>query len=324
MAITLKQIQVNGKKDGKDILIPCSNLVMGAGDFLRADNMDVAGEILDRYFECGGNIFDTARHYRHSENAIGKWMELRQNRDQVIIQTKGCHPVRGALDVPRVTPEAIHEDISTSLEMLRTDHVELFALHRDDESVPVGPLMEALHKEVEDGRVYAIGVSNWELARIIQANEYAKTHGLTPLSFNSPNLSLPKVNRPRWEDCVSADDAMIKWHEQTDLPLFSWSSQAGGFFSGRFTRDNLEDSEMVEVYYSEKNWERFARAKELAREKGVTPIQISLAYVLHQSFPTAAVIGPETANELNSSIEAASIHLTQTEVDWLDLRRSNR
>lgn len=320
----MKQIQVNGKKDGKDILIPCSNLVMGAGDFLRADNMDVAGEILDRYFECGGNIFDTARHYRHSENAIGKWMELRQNRDQVIIQTKGCHPVRGALDVPRVTPEAIHEDISTSLEMLRTDHVELFALHRDDESVPVGPLMEALHKEVEDGRVYAIGVSNWELARIIQANEYAKTHGLTPLSFNSPNLSLPKVNRPRWEDCVSADDAMIKWHEQTDLPLFSWSSQAGGFFSGRFTRDNLEDSEMVEVYYSEKNWERFARAKELAREKGVTPIQISLAYVLHQSFPTAAVIGPETANELNSSIEAASIHLTQTEVDWLDLRRSNR
>ncbi|WP_088825914.1 aldo/keto reductase [Listeria goaensis] len=320
----MKQIRVNGKKDGRNILIPCANLVMGAGDFLRADNMDVAAQILDRYFECGGNIFDTARHYRHSENAIGIWMEERKNRDRVIIQTKGCHPVRGALDVPRVTPAAIHEDISTSLEMLRTDHVELFALHRDDETVPVGPLMEALHKEVEDGRVYAIGVSNWELARIIEANEYAQTHGLTPLSFNSPNLSLPKVNRPRWEDCVSADDTMIKWHEQTDLPLFSWSSQAGGFFSGRFTRDNLEDTEMVEVYYSEKNWERYSRAEKLAQEKGVTPIQISLAYVLHQSFPTAAIIGPETTSELNSSIEAADIHLTQLEVDWLDLRRDNR
>lgn len=320
----MKQIEVNGKKDGTNILIPCSNLVMGAGDFLRADNMEVAAPILDHYFECGGNVFDTARHYRHSEKAIGIWMKERNNRDQVVIQTKGCHPVRGALDVPRVTPSAIHEDISTSLDMLQTDHVELFALHRDDETVPVGPLMEAMHEEVVKGRVYAIGVSNWELPRIIEANEYAKAHGITELSFNSPNLSLPKVNRPRWENCVSADDAMIRWHEETGLPLFSWSSQAGGFFSGKFTRDNLEDAEMVEVYYSENNWERYDRAEQLAAEKNVTPIQISLAYVLHQSFQTAAVIGPETKNELNSSIQAATIHLTQSEVDWFDLRRDAR
>ncbi|MBC8831513.1 aldo/keto reductase, partial [Escherichia coli] len=73
--------------------------------------------------------------------------------------TKGGHPVREASDVPRVTPEAIHEDISVSLDTLQTDHVELFALHRDNPDVEVGPIMEAMHKEVEDGRVYAIGLS---------------------------------------------------------------------------------------------------------------------------------------------------------------------
>lgn len=87
----MEKIIVNGRKNGQKIEIACSNLVMGAGDFLRADNMDFAGPVLDQYFEMGGNIFDTARHYRHSEKAIGAWMNMRGNRDSVIIQTKGGH-----------------------------------------------------------------------------------------------------------------------------------------------------------------------------------------------------------------------------------------
>lgn len=316
----MENIIVQGRKNGQKIDIACSNLVMGAGDFLRVDNMDFAGPVLDQYFAFGGNIFDTARHYRHSEKAIGAWMQMRGNRENVVIQTKGGHPVREASDVPRVTPEAIYEDISVSLEMLQTNHVELFALHRDNPAVEVGLIMEALHKEVENGRVYAIGLSNWELPRIIEANEYAMTHGLTPLSFNSPNFSLAKVNRPRWENCVSASEEMVRWHEQTNLPLFSWSSQAGGFFSGEFSEQDPSDTEMVEVYYSESNWERYKRAKELAQKKGCTPIQISLAYVLSQSFPTAAVIGPENQAELKSSVAAANIQLSKEEIAWLDLK----
>lgn len=117
-----------------------------------------------------------------------------------------------------------------------------------------------------------------------------------------------------------ANMEMIRWHEKTNLPLFSWSSQAGGFFSGRYTENDKTDTEMVEVYYSDANWERYKRAKELAQKKACTPIQISLAYVLTQSFPTAAVIGPENETELKSSVAAAGIHLSQSEVDWLDLK----
>ncbi|GIO18979.1 oxidoreductase [Oceanobacillus oncorhynchi subsp. incaldanensis] len=316
----MKYIDIQGKKDGKNITISVSNLLMGSGDFLRPDNMDFAAPVLDKFIEIGGNSFDTARQYRHSEKTLASWMKLRRNRDSLVIHTKACHPTRENPDVARVTPEAIEDDLYTSLETLDTDHVELFALHRDDPTKEVGPIMESLHKQVEKGLVYAIGASNWEIARIIEANKYAAEHKLTPFTFNSPNLSLAKVNRPRWENCVSANDEMIRWHQNSNTPLLAWSSQAGGFFSGRFTPDIKDDVEMVEVYYSEANWERYRRAEELADKKKVTPIQISLAYVLCQTFPTAAVIGPENSNELLSSYDATKILLTDDEVRWLDLK----
>ncbi|MFJ7724657.1 aldo/keto reductase [Neobacillus sp. NPDC097160] len=319
----MKTITVNGTRDHQPITLTCSNIVLGSGDFLRLDNMEFAAPVLDEYMARGGNTFDTARHYRHSEKALGTWMEMRGNRDKLNILTKGCHPVRENSHQPRVTPEAIEEDLMTSLEYLKTDHVEMYALHRDDPTKPVGPIMEALHKQVEAGRIYAIGLSNWELNRIIEADHYAKENGLTRLSFNSPNLSLAKPLKPRWENCVSANSDMVKWHEETGLPLFSWSSQAGGFFSGRFAPEIRDDQEMVEVYYSEENWERYSRAKVLAEKKQASPIQIALSYVLYQSFPTAALIGSENKNELVSSISGAAIELSPEEIHYLDLKRAD-
>lgn len=316
----MKYINIKGYKDGKEIDIKVSAILMGSGDFLRIDNMEFAAPVLDKFVELGGNTFDTARHYRHSEKALCAWIKERNNRDKLTIFTKGCHPVREFPNTPRVNPEAIREDIETSLEMLGTDHVEMFALHRDDVTKPVGPIMEALDKIVKEGKVYAIGVSNWELDRIIEANEYAKEHGLTPFTFNSPNLSLAKCLKPRWPGCVSANEEMIKWHEENNMAMISWSSQAGGFFSGKFTPDYLENQEMVEVFYCEENWQRFERAKKLAVKKNVTPIQIALAYVVNQKFPTGAAIGPEKMDELLSSYEGSIIELTDKEVEWLDLK----
>lgn len=112
---------------------------------------------------------------------------------------------------------------------------------------------------------------------------------------------------------------MIQWHQSNGMPLLSWSSQAGGFFSGRYSPDKLDNKEVVEVYYTKDNWERYRRATELASCKGASVIQIALAYVLHQSYPTAALIGPETVAELQSSIEGSGICLTESEIQWLDL-----
>ncbi len=295
----------------------CSQLVIGSMIF-SPDRMELVREMLDEYVSLGGNTIDTAHIYNggKSELAIGQWLKERNNRDDIVIIDKGAHhDAKG----PRVNREAIASDLRDSLARLQVDYIDIYMLHRDDPNVPVSTIIDILNEHVQAGTVRALGASNWSHRRIQEANEYAAAHGLKGFACNSPNLSLAKPNEPRWPGCVSADAEACAWHEQQQMPLFSWSSQAGGFFTGRFSPDQPNDAEMVRVYYSNDNWERYRRAEQLAKEKGVTANDIALAYVLHQPFPTCAIIGPHNVNELHSSFRAIGVTLKPEEIRWLDL-----
>jgi aryl-alcohol dehydrogenase-like predicted oxidoreductase len=299
----------------------CSQLIMGSGDLRNLDEQEQI--MLANYIQAGGNTFDTAHQYRGREAVLGQWISQQKNRHEVIILTKGAHHDDGSPG-PRVNPQAITKDLTESLERLGTDYVDLYALHRDDPSVEVGPIMEVLNEHIAASRIRAIGASNWSRQRIMAANDYAASHGLIGFSFNSPNLSLAIPNEPMWAGCVSADRETRSWHQQNQLALLAWSSQAGGFFSGRFTPDNQSNPEMVRVYYSKSNWERFRRAKQLAEEKNVTAIQIALAFVLNQRFPTCAIIGPRNPEEFDSSLGALEVQVSQRELEWLDLNKEEK
>ncbi|MFC0470766.1 aldo/keto reductase [Halalkalibacter kiskunsagensis] len=295
---------------------PVSALIQGS-DYFRPSVYEKVCNVLDRYFAIGGNTIDTAHIYcgGESEVAIGKWMNDRNNREDVIILTKGAHHDQHG---PRVNPEAITKDLFESLERLGTDYIDLYALHRDDPSVPVSVIIDILNEHISAGRIKAIGGSNWTVERLQEANEYAASKGLVGFSFSSPNLSLAKANEPFWAGCVSADATDCKWHKEHQLPLLSWSSQARGFFTGRFTPEDQSNEDIVRVFYSDANWDRLRRAEQLATEKGVSTIQIALAYVLNQPFPTCALIGAQNEEELRSCFEGAEIVLTQDEVKWLE------
>ena len=112
----------------------------------------------------------------------------------------------------------------------------------------------------------------------------------------------------------------LAWHEQTKLPLLSWSSQARGSSStGRFTPEVRDNEDLVRVSDSDDNWERLHRAEQLANSKKTTPIQIALAYVLNQTFPTCALIGAQNQAELLSCDEGSRITLTPAEIAWLGI-----
>jgi len=115
-----------------------------------------------------------------------------------------------------------------------------------------------------------------------------------------------------------ADAASRKWFEDTRIPLLAWSSLARGFFVRGNPADE-SDREMVYCWYAEDNFRRLERAKELAAKKGVQPVQIALAWVLHQPFSTHALIGPAELRELMVSLDALDIELTPEEVKWLNL-----
>ncbi|MGG3470397.1 aldo/keto reductase [Neobacillus pocheonensis] len=317
----MNYIMLKGLADNKSIEKKCSRLIMGTAGFYQLADKEQAFTIMDQFVAMGGNMFDTAHQYINSEEILGEWAESRGIRKDIFILTKGAHPDDGEPG-PRVNREAINKDVKESLARLRTDYIDFYALHRDDTRVEVGPIMEALNEHMAAGRIHAIGASNWSHTRIQEANDYAAKHGLIGFTFNSPNLSLAQCNKPRWAGCVSVNEEISNWHKGTQMPLLSWSSQAGGFFSGRFSPENRENEEMVEVYYSDENWERFNLAQKLAEEKGATAIEIALAYVLNQPYPTAAIIGPEKVEELLSSIKGAEIILTSVEMDMLNLRDS--
>ncbi|WP_028559909.1 aldo/keto reductase [Paenibacillus pinihumi] len=308
----MKHIEIPGLRNG------VSRLIMGS-DYFMPEVYDLVRKNLDAFAAIGGNTIDTAFIYREgrSEQAIGMWVEERGNRSEINLWTKGAHPNK---DGKRVNRAAIQEELSISLERLRTDYVDLYALHRDDTDVPVGEILEILNEQVEAGRILAFGASNWTWQRLAEAQSYAESHGLRGFSFSSPNLALAKAKEAYWDGCISVDEETLQWHGQSKLPIFSWSSQARGFFTGRFTRDDHSDADLVRVFYNDENWERYDRAQELAKQKGVSIIQIALAYVLNQSFGTAAIIGPQNEAELLSCRDAETISLTDEEVKWLDLK----
>lgn len=304
----------------RGIELPISRLVLGSM-VLSPRAFDASCALLDRFASCGGNAIDTAHVYGggDAERALGEWMRLRGNRAEVVIVGKGAAP--DARGDRRVTPEAIAADLAESLQRLGTGYIDLYLLHRDDPAVPVGALVECLNEHHRAGRIRAFGGSNWSTERLQAANEYALAHDLIPLAASSPNFSLATMHEPPWDGCLSASVDGKAWYIEHQFPLLAWSSQAQGFFTGRFAPDDTGDPEMVRCWYSAENFERLARARELGRSNGAPANALALAYVLQQSFPTFALIGPHTVDELDASLAALGVSLTLEELRWLDLER---
>ena len=295
-----------------------SRLALGTMVF-NLQALDLTFEMLDAWQDLGGNIIDTASVYAggNSERAIGRYFAARGGREKLVVITKGAHHNQ---DRRRVTPEDITSDLRDSLARLQTDYVDLYLLHRDDPSVPVGPIMECLNEHLSAGRIRAIGASNWSIPRLEEANEYAEQRGLQPFVVSSPHLSLAVPNEPIWPGCDHArDPRSMRWYESTQMPLFAWSSQARGFFSGRFTPENRENETVARCFYSEDNWERLRRARELGEQRGYSVIQVALAWVLCQKMNVFPLIGPANLEELNSCVAALELELTPEEVKWLAL-----
>jgi aryl-alcohol dehydrogenase-like predicted oxidoreductase len=311
---------------------PISRLVQGA---IMISSKDIEGSfrLLDEVFEMGCTTFDTAHVYGQGdvERTMGKWVNSRGVREKVVILGKGAHHSQ---DRKRVTPWDITADIHDSLARFKFDYMDLYLLHRDDPSVPVGPIVETLNEHYRAGRIRAFGGSNWSVERFQEANAYAEAHGLVPFVASSPNFSLAEQYREPWEGCISIGGpkgAQARaFYQERQTPLFTWSSLAGGFFSGRLRRDNVDtfetylDKLAVHSYAGEENFQRLDRVQELAEEKGMTIPQIATSYVLSQPLNIFALVGCQTAAEFKANMEAADVKLTPEECAYLDLRSETR
>lgn len=294
--------------------MPLSRLIMGV------DNQKTpahAAAMFDDFYARGGNTFDTAWIYAGGkyETLFGEWFNSRKVRDKIAIIVKGAH-------TPYCRPEYLTPQFNESLERLKTGYADIYFMHRDNTDIPVGEFMGVLNDLKAAGKIRAFGASNWTLKRVKEAQEWARKNKKSGFTALSNNFSLARMIAPVWAGCeASSSPDYYQWHCETKTPVFAWSSQARGFFvPGLAAPDKLDNAEMVKCWYSPENFERRKRCFELAEELKVRPINVALAYVLHQPFDTWALIGPRAISETSDSFEGLKVTLTTEQVKWLDLR----
>lgn len=303
-----------------DLNKPISRLIMGADS---NHTMPDTAILFDDFFRRGGNTFDTSHAYGIPNGAceknLGWWIKNRGIRDQVVVIEKGAN-------TPNDDPDGLTRELFAGLERLQLEHVDIYMVHRDNEAIPIGEWVEVLNMHQAAGRMSIFGLSNFSIPRLRAFQEYAEQHGLNSFSCVSNQFSLARLLAPIWDmHLVSSSDAESRrWFFETQTPLLSWSSQARGFFTPRAGRQLRQNEEFNRCWYSEDNFQRKDRAEQLARDRGVSPINIALAWVLQQPFPTFPLVGPKRISETADTIQALKIPLSAKEMAWLNLEKENR
>lgn len=317
----------------RTIPLPSTNLKpsaisLGTGGFGSSVPRDEAFKMLDTYAEAGGNFLDTAHCYAAwlpngegaSERTLGAW--LKASKANMIVATKGAHPDLKKMDVPRMRPEHIAQDLRESLERLQLERVDLYWLHRDDPNVPVSEVLGALNEYISAGRIGAIGASNWTVERLDAAAKYSKEKGSAGFCASQIGWSLARVNPgvSGRNGMLFMDDATLAYHRKSNLAMAAYSAQGNGFFSGKYRRgENPANKKgLVKTYFSDANFRRLERAQALAKKLGRTANEVALAYLTSQSFPTYAIAGPHSVEQVKSSCAAGDLQLSAEDLAMLE------
>ena len=317
-----------GKIEG--VSQPVSRIFLGTASPPFNTGLD-GSELLEAALSQGINAIDTARVYGLSENSLGTWLDRPGNREKVVLLSKCGHPAEDG--ARRVCAAEMRRDLEISLEALRTDHIDIYLLHRDDPEVAVGPLMDALNRCVDEGKLGALGVSNWTIPRIEAANEYAAKHNLRPFTVSSPNFGLAEQVCDLWGGgCVTIagpENAEARaWYARNSVPVFAYSSLARGLFSGRVKSDDPDsvntgmDAFGVKGYACDANIERLRRCEIMAAQKGLTVPQVAMAWLFNQrALDVYALVSTSRPENMRDNIAASEVALTDAECAWLDLRQ---
>ena len=319
----MKILKVGGGKDTVEV----SKIVMGTTYIGTSITDEASFRLLDEYYALGGRTIDTARVYGQTEDfglskselLIGMWLAQRGLRKDITLITKGCH-LSFKTGESRLSPEVITRDFHDSLECLGVGEVDIYFLHRDDKSKPVGPIMDALHEFVKAGKTRAIGASNWSLDRILAANGYARENGKTPFSVSQLQWSLAKCTAESWGDdsLEYMDDNLRKRYIEEKIPVMAYAAQAKGLFSKYIGNPLAEIPSRAKRFYSPENMKKIGAVKKICDETGYSPAAVIIAYITSHPLDAAAVVGCSNILQLKDTMTGAGLELTLKTIKELE------
>lgn len=278
-----------------------------------------AEELLDAFYDAGGNFIDTANLYQdeQSEVIIGEWMKRRNNRDEIVLATKYTmnavdrindrfedHGI--AINQVGNSRKNLRISVQRSLKNLQTDYIDLLYIHFWDYSTSVEEAMRSLDDLVKSGKVLYLGISDTPAWIVARANDYAITHGLTPFSIYQGRWSL--ANRDIERDVIP----MLRAY---GMSLAGWGVLGGGKFKSaaelQERAKNLRDGSPP----TEKELKTVAALEEVAAELGGASLtSVAMAWARQTMFDFFPIIGGSSVERLKENIEALKVHLTEEQV----------
>jgi aryl-alcohol dehydrogenase-like predicted oxidoreductase len=298
-----------------------SPLAFGGNIFGWTVDEPTSFRLLDGFVAAGFNFIDTADVYSkwapgnqggESESILGNWLKSRGSRPKVVIATKvGVEMGPGKKGLSKAY---ILRAVEASLKRLQTDYIDLYQSHTDDAETPLAETLEVYAQLVKQGKVRAIGASNYSAERLSEALQTSKQHGFPSYQSLQPQYNL--YDRAGYEEKL---EAVCRKNGLGVIPYFPLAS---GFLTGKYRSEaDLAASKrgpFVKKYLNERGFRILRALDEVAHEFQATPAKVSLAWLLARPGITAPIASATNLEQLNDLIGAIELELDRASIERLN------
>jgi len=294
------------------------SLVLGTMNFGNPTSKEESFKIIDRAIEAGINLFDCANVYAEgeSERILGEAFARNGKRKHIFITSKVFMRTGPGPNDAGNSKHHIIESCEASLKRLRTNHIDIYFLHRTDFDIPQEESLAALDLLVRQGKVRYVGCSTHPAWRIVEAFWISDRYHYPKFICEQPPYNL--LDR-------RIENEIVPMCQAYDLGLITWSPLAQGVLAGRYTDpSNLPEGSrgtQKRIYaerITQKGIEVSLKLEERAKGKGCTVAQLAVAWILNQPGITGAIIGPRTLGQLEDLLLSADIILDEPDLKFCD------
>ncbi len=277
--------------------------------------------IMDTALERGINFFDTANVYGDYftpegvggvESVVGRWLaQDRGRREQIVLATKVYNVMGPGVNQRGLSAYHIRKACEDSLHRLKTDHIDLYQMHHIDRETPWEEIWQAMEQLVREGKVIYVGSSNFAGWHIAQAQAAAKSRHFMGLISEQSLYNLKDR---------TLELEVIPACQHYGLGLLPWSPLKSGFLAG-VLRKKQEGRRILEPWLEDlilKHQGQLEAYDAFCTHLGETPVNVALAWLLHQPAVTAPILGPRTVEQLTGTLQALDLQLDTEALKCLD------
>ncbi len=301
--------------------ISVAPLAFGGNVFGWTADEPTSFRLLDRFIDAGFELVDTANTYStwvpghaggESETIIGNWLAQGGRRDRIVLATKVGMEIGGHKGL---RSDHIAKSVEDSLRRLRTDYIDLYQSHIDDPGTPVEETLEAFAILVKQGKVRAIGASNFKPRRLRESLEASRRLGLPRYETLQPNYNL--------YDRAEFEAELLPVVKEHGLGVISFFALARGFLSGKYRKPGdivgrPREAGLKKFFEGDRGGRVLAALDEVAAARDTNPATVALAWVMAQPGITAPIASATSLGQLDELLEATRLELTPAELEVLD------